>query len=292
MGGAYKITREEVLSGEILNADETPHKMLEGDPKKNWGLWGFLSMDRGVYFEIRDTRAGEVASAVLVDSICKYLMSDAYSGYGKALREANEIRKKKGLLPIQCLYCNAHSIRKFKEAREVLKQQDLEDPECEWFVAQYKIIYDLNEESKNLHPEGVMDLRRKMLPIFEEMKKRAGQIQNSYSSKSKMGGAISYLLDYYDELTLFTTQWDLPIDNNILERQLRNPVVGRKTWLGTHSKRGAQTAAVLFTLVESCKMIGVNPREYFKVLVEDLHQGKGPFSPYQFKTRQSQAKAA
>jgi hypothetical protein len=72
-----------------------------------------------------------------------------------------------------------------------------------------------------------------------------------------------------------------------MERQLRNPVVGRKTWLGTHSKRGAETAAVLFSLVESCKMLQVNPREYFKVLINELHAGKSAFSPYKYHLRLS-----
>ena len=288
---AYQITREEVLSNKVLHADETTHKMLEGDKKKNWRLWGFLSQ-KGVYFEIRDTRSGEVASDLLSCSTCQFLMSDAYSGYAKALRTTNEIRKKNELPLIQCLYCNAHAIRKFKEANEVHKQQEITDPECEWFVKQYQEIYDLDDEGKNLHPEGVMELRRKMIPLFEEIKKRAHQVQNSYSSKSKFGGALSYFLDYYDGLVLFTTSWDLPIDNNVLERQLRNPVVGRKTWLGTHSKRGAQTAAVLFTLVESCKLLGVNPREYFKTLTEELHQGKPAYSPFQFKSRAISEKSA
>ena len=51
---------------------------------------------------------------------------------------------------------------------------------------------------------------------------------------------MSYFLENYDGLTLFLKNPSLPIDNNQQERLLRNPVVGRKTWYGTHSKRGAQ----------------------------------------------------
>jgi transposase len=287
LGGAYKITQEEVVTSKVIYGDETPHKMLEGDDKKNWRLWGFLSR-QAVYFDIRDTRSGDIASELLVDSHCEYLMSDAYCGYGKAIRETNEKRKERGLRPIQCLYCNAHAIRKFKEANEALK--DTPDPECEWFVKKYQKIYDLNEDSKDLHSEEVMKLRKEMGLLFEEMKQRAQEVQNSYPSKSHIGKALSYLLDYYEGLTLFTTTADLPIDNNVLERQLRNPVVGRKTWIGTHSKRGAKTAAILFTLVESCKLLKINPREYFRTLVQDLHQGKTPYSPHQFKMRQMAAK--
>jgi transposase len=284
VSGAYRLAREDALSSRTLNADETPHKMLEGDDKKNWHLWGFLSK-KAVYFEIRNTRSGDVASDVLIDSRCEYLMSDVYSGYGKAVRKTNEERQKKGLPVIRCVYCNAHVVRKFKEANEVLKQQGTADPECEWFIAQYRKIYDLDEETKCLHPEGVMELRKKMVPLFEEIKMRAEQLRSAYSSKSGLGKALQYFLNNYEGFILFTTDPELEIDNNIMERRLRNPVVGRKTWLGTHSQRGALTAAILFTLVESCRLIEINPRQYFKDLIQDLHQGKPPFSPYQYKVQ-------
>ena len=65
-------------------------------------------------------------------------------------------------------------------------------------------------------------------------------------------------------------------------------MVGRKTWYGTHSKRGAETAAILFSLVESCKLNQINPREYFKKLVADIHQGKNPYTPAEFKEKSTQ----
>ena len=92
----------------------------------------------------------------------------------------------------------------------------------------------------------------------------------------------------YAGLTLFLTDPEIPIDNNSQEGLLRSPVVGRKTWYGTHSERGALTAAILFTLVESCKLNHVNPREYFKQLVTDLHDGEPVLTPVEFKQAQAQ----
>jgi len=103
-----------------------------------------------------------------------------------------------------------------------------------------------------------------------------------YSSKSAFGKAMGYFLKNYDNFVRFINHPDVPIDNNTAERVLRNPVVGRKTWYGTHSPRGAETAAILFSLVESCKLNKVNPREYFKKLVEDLQQKKPAFTPKEF----------
>jgi len=94
---------------------------------------------------------------------------------------------------------------------------------------------------------------------------------------------MGYFLNNYEEFTRFIESTDLPIDNNPAERLLRSAVIGRKTWYGTHSKRGAETAAILFSLVESCKLNKINPRDYFKNLVQDLHQGKNPYTPKDYK---------
>ncbi|MBN8538371.1 MAG: transposase [Deltaproteobacteria bacterium] len=82
---------------------------------------------------------------------------------------------------------------------------------------------------------------------------------------------------------MFLEDAEVPIDNNAQERLLRSHVVGRKTWYGTHSERGAKTAAILFSLVESCKLNQVNPREYFEQLTKDLLQGKKAYTPDDFK---------
>ena len=113
-----------------------------------------------------------------------------------------------------------------------------------------------------------------------------------YSSPGKYGKALKYFLKNYDGLTLCLDDWEVPIDNNSQERLLRNHVVGRKTWYGTHSERGAWTAAVLFTLVETCKLNQVNPREYFKWLVLNLHAGLEPLTPHEFKSARVTASAA
>jgi transposase len=279
VGEAYKKLKNEILNSKVLHADETPHRMLEGDKKSNWFLWGFSNKCTS-YFDIRDTRSGDIASELLKKSKCEYLVSDVYSGYGKAVRETNEVRKEKQQPLIRSVYCNAHSRRKFKVAKERFAE------EAKYFIEQYQKIYKLEDRVKEYLPktsEEALDYRAQMIPLFEEMKKRALNTLISYSSKSTMSKALKYFLDNYDELTLFTQYLELPIDNNPQERLLRNPVVGRKTWYGTHSKRGAFTAAVLFSLVESCKLNGVNPRTYFKQLVDDIHAGKQAYTPAEYK---------
>jgi hypothetical protein len=92
-----------------------------------------------------------------------------------------------------------------------------------------------------------------------------------------------HFLKNYDTLTFFLADAETPIDNNAQERNLRSHVMGRKSWYGTHSKRGALTAAILFSIVETCKLAGVNPRQYFECLVNDLLYGAAPYTPAQYK---------
>ena len=268
---AYEKVKEEILDAEVLHADETPHRMLEGDEKQNWYLWGFSTPDAS-YFDIRDTRSGDVASSLLNDSKAEFLVSDVFSGYARAVRETNAFRKEKNQKEIKNVYCNAHARRKFKEAREKF-------PEAQYFIDQYREIYRLEETARGKPPDEILKIRSEMTPIFEAIKLIALQDCKSCPAKSSLGKAYSYFLKNYQELILFTKHPQLPIDNNSQERLLRNPVIGRKTWYGTHSKRGAETAAVLFSLVESCKLNKINPREYFKNLVKDLLDGKEPYTP-------------
>jgi len=270
--GTYAKLKDEISKDKVLHADETPHRMLEEHGDKSWYLWGF-STPRSSYFEIHDTRSGDVASEVLKASKCEYLVTDVFSGYAKAVKEINKVRKAKGLPLLKNVYCNSHSRRKFKESVE--KYPD----ESQYFIDIYKKIYRLEKIAKARPPDRVLRVRRLMTKLFEDMKTVAMESIAGYSSKSKIARAMKYFLKNYDELTLFIEHKDLPIDNNSQERQMRSPVVGRKTWYGTHSKRGAKTTAILFSLVESCKLNNVNPREYFRKLVQDLHEGKETYTP-------------
>ena len=277
--GAYDKAANEIKEALVLNADETPQRMLEqvGD-KKSWYLWGFSTRET-CYFEIHNTRSGDVASDILINSKCEYLVSDVFSGYAKAVKQVNKERAKNNGPPIVNVYCNAHARRKFNEAKEKFSE------EAEFFIDIYKRIYRLEDIAKK-YPSKISRLRKLMVPLYELMRTKAMADIKGYSSKSSIGKAMGYFLKNYSQLTLFLEIQHLPIDNNSQESLFRNPVVGRKTWYGTHSERGARTAAILFTLVEGCKLNKVNPREYFKKLVQDLHQGKAAFTPKEFKDLQ------
>jgi transposase len=272
---AYLRVREDILSKRLLHADETPHRMLEGGgSKKIWYMWG-VSTSQNCYFDIRDTRSGDVVIELLVQSACEKLMSDDYSGYDRAIRLINEQRAREGKPLIRSLKCNAHARRKFKDAEK-------DFPDAEQFIALYRKIYRLEKIAQKRPFDRILRARKYMIPLFEQMKELTTALENTVSSKSLLATAMNYFSSNFKELTLFVMDPEAPIDNNPQERRMRNPVIGRKTWYGTHSPRGAETNAVLFTLVESCKLCKVNPRLYFRRLVEDLHAKKTPPTPAEF----------
>jgi hypothetical protein len=210
------------------------------------------------------------------------LLSDAYSGYAKSVRVANAEHLKKGLPPILMAFCNAHARRQFFPGQNDKATNVSED--AKFMISMYKEIYKLEAEAKGLADEEILEKRAKMKPIFEAMKAEALLKKDTYSSQSDMAAAYNYFLNYYEELTLFLTKPQVPIDNNRSERLLRSPVIGRKTWYGTHSPRGAEAAAVHFTIVEACKMNGVNPRRYYMDMVARIHGKQEPITPSQYKT--------
>jgi transposase len=263
VGPLVEKIKKEIFADQVLRADETPHRMMEQMEKKQWYLWGFSTL-RGAYFECHPSRSGDVAADILKQSQCRYLVTDDYSGYGKAIRLANELREEGN--KILEVFCNAHARRKFKEQEDDINSQ--------FFLRCYQKIYHLEKGTRS----RVWQDR-----YFRAMKRKAFQIKKDYPGRSGLIQAANYFLSNYEGLTLFLTVEGIPLDNNHQERLMRSPVVGRKTWLGTHSILGGQTAAILFTIVESCKLNKINPRIYLQQMIKNIHQGKEIFTPFEAK---------
>ena len=272
----YRMLKNEVLAARVVQADETPHKMLEGSDKKSWYLWGF-STKTVCYLECHDTRSSDVASEILLNSACEVLMTDVYSGYGKAIRLSNVERLALGKTQIMNANCNAHARRYFYKLRDKY-------PESRFYLDHYHEIYNLEDRAQVGPPEEARAWREKMRVHFEAMRAQANLELPRYFKGSKYQKALSYLLENYEGLTLCLADPEIPLDNNLQERLLRSHVVGRKTWYGTHSEEGAETAAILFSIVETCKLNSVNPREYFPDLVETILNREIILTPAQWKS--------
>jgi transposase len=80
--------------------------------------------------------------------------------------------------------------------------------------------------------------------------------------ESSLGKAIAYMLGLWTGLTRFLIDARIPLDNNATERGLRGMVLGRKNHYGSRSQRGTEVAALFYSLIESAKLCGVEPKAY------------------------------
>ena len=80
--------------------------------------------------------------------------------------------------------------------------------------------------------------------------------------RSSLGKAIAYTSGLWPGLVRFLGDPKIPLDTNGVERALRGVVVGRKNHYGSRSERGTRVAALLYSLIESAKLAGVEPRAY------------------------------
>ncbi len=112
---------------------------------------------------------------------------------------------------------------------------------------------------------GILALRERLRdersrPIVREIQTWA--LDQRALPESSLGKAISYLLGLWTGLTRFLGDPGIPLDNNQTERGLRGVVLGRRNHYGSRSRRGTEVAALFYSLIESAKLSGVEPKRY------------------------------
>lgn len=89
---------------------------------------------------------------------------------------------------------------------------------------------------------------------------------------TKLGDAVSYTLNQWEYLTRYISEGRMPIDNNILERDIRVFATGRKSWLFSDSVEGAKASAVIYSLMLTCRACGVDPLAWLRHVLHELPQ--------------------
>jgi hypothetical protein len=105
---------------------------------------------------------------------------------------------------------------------------------------------------------------------LERLRRYLDELSVQVLPKSPLGKAISYTLKNWKALCRYTEAAWLSIDNNLSERQIKQMVIGRKNWMFAGSEDGARHAAVLFSIVVSCKLAGVDPFAYLRDILTRL----------------------
>ena len=108
------------------------------------------------------------------------------------------------------------------------------------------------------------------VPELEALRHFLDEQKKQALPKSPWGQAVNYALNQWDDLSLFTTLGSLAVDNNAAERSLRGIALGRRNWLFVGSPQGGQTAAILFSVLASCKRHDVEPWAYLRDVLQRM----------------------
>lgn len=247
-----------VLDFDLIHSDDT--RLLCLDDEKGRGkhratLWVYKS-ERATLFELRPDRSRDGPSKMLADW-SGFMVSDAYSGY-------DEIHRSGRVVEVGCM---AHARRKYFES--LPKSPEDASRMLAWIQRLYRTEKEAKESG--LDAEARERLRQeKSRPIVDAMKKGLDDIATRALPRSLLGEAVTYMQNQWTALTRFVDNGRLPIDNMEAERAIRGVAVGRKNWLFAGSFKGGERAALIYSLVETCRQHGVDPFAYFRDVLERL----------------------
>jgi transposase len=161
----------------------------------------------------------------------------------------------------------AHARRKFIEA----EQNDA--VRSRYALEQIQQLYAIERKAteEELNELDVLKLRQQeAVPILEPLGKWMQQAYAEVLPKSAIGKALAYSIERWEQLMIYTTDGKLNIDNNPVERAIRPVAVGRKNYLFAGSHEAAQRSAMLYSLMGTCKLHGVNPFSWLKNVLERI----------------------
>lgn len=246
----YDAMWRQMLMGTYLQIDETPVRVLDPEVKGKTArgyLW-FYAVPHGDVILVFDQSRGQEPPRDRLKGFVGTIQTDAYPVY-EALK-----RQQPGLSRIGCL---AHSRRRFYAA---LKENF---SDAVWFISQIRLLYRIEDESRELSPGERHLLRQEKAPeIWEGLKAKAEELKPKLLPQSTIGKAVSYFTDEYDALTGYLRDGRFEIDNNLIENAIRPTAVGRKRWLFIGHPDAGWRSAVIYSILGSCRRRGINPQDY------------------------------
>jgi transposase len=257
-----------VRQGETLHADDTPVPVLEpGRGKTRTGrLWVAVRDERpwgsvippAAYYQYSPDRTGERAETLLAG--CKgYLHADAYAGFNRLY----DPDPKTGTPRLTEVACWAHARRKIFDVHAATASPVARD-----LLERMGKLFEIEREINGKVPDERQRIRAgQSAPLLDDLKKAVDAALNKISGKSALADAIRYAQRRWQSLTRYTTDGRLEMTNNAAERAIRPLALGRKNWLFAGSDTGGDRAAIMYTIIETAKMSGLNPEAYLHHII-------------------------
>lgn len=256
----YEVIKTTVMEDRYIQVDETPIRFLEaGNKKTRQGyFWTVSRPGRGTVYHWQAGRGVEELEKVLPHQYEGVIQCDGYGVYGAYARTR----------PIELAACWAHVRRKFFEAKD-------RDWRMGWVLRQIGHLYSIERDLRRCKagPNLRKAIRQHQAPpILKRIRHMLEYWKRSHRflPKSGAGIALDYTLELWSKLEFYISDGRIEIDNNPVENAIRPTAIGKKNWLFIGSDEAGPASAVLYTIIEECKRIGLNPQSYLTDVLKRL----------------------
>lgn len=254
-----------VRQAQKIHTDDTPVPVLDpGRGKTRTArLWTYVRDDRpaasrappAVWYQYSPDRKGERPRRHL-QGYSGILQADAYSGYDALYRDGTIIEAA----------CWAHVRRKFYDLYELERS-----PIAQQALGRIAVLYVIEREIRGQEPPARQSVRMaRALPLVSALKDWLEDTLARVSAKSGLGKAIRYALGNWSALARYCEDGRIEIDNNTAERTIRPLVLGRRNYLFAGSDGGGESAAVIYSLIGTARLNGVEPYAYLRAVFERI----------------------
>lgn len=259
----FVVLMQEVLRQMYLQADETPIKVLDRNKKGTTHLgyyWVYHApLFKMTLYEYLPSR-GRDGPTEMLKNFNGRLQTDGYVVY-ESLNNPN----------ITHINCMAHARREFDEA----KSNDA--VRASYVLTQMQELYAIERRAKELnlsHRQRYELRQQESAPLLQGLEQWFKENMVQVVPKSPIGKAIAYSLSRWEKLSYYATDGEVNIDNNPVENTIRPLAVGRKNYLFAGSHQAAQRAGEFYSLLNTCKLNGIEPWEWLKETLSKIADTK------------------
>lgn len=248
----YEELRRQSLASNYLQVDETPIKVLEstksGAPHRGFYWVYHAPLHKTVVFDYQTSRSKAGPTRMLI-GYKGWLQVDGYAVY-------DDFEEREGIHLVGCL---AHLRRYFEQALKSDKEN------ASWMMGKIAELYDIEREAREAemsHEERKALRELHSQPIIKEISLWLMNNREKFLPKSPMGKAIYYALGRMNYIARIVQDGRLEIDNNLVENAIRPIAIGRKNYLFAGNHNAAQNAAIIYSLLGTAKMNGIDPQAW------------------------------
>jgi transposase len=259
-----------VLSSYVLNADDTGLRVLDRkalNGVKRGHIWGFVGDGHYVYFHYAPNWK-PIHPAKLLSGFEGYVQGDGYAGYSAALGAPNEPAPL--VADDKRLGCGMHIRRKFQEAL------DAGDARAAIAIAYFRKLYTLEARYKQdelNHHERKKRREDLSKPVVADFFAWADEAIETAVPKTPLYRALTYARNQREYFERCFTDGRFEIDNGAVEREFRRVRLGEKNFLFAGSDKGAERIAIVWTVVATCRLHGVDPEAYLADVLFKIQNG-------------------